>query len=249
MKKIILIVSLFAFVFSNAQDTTIVKAYKGGKVFVMPTAGITDIPVMPEADWDSDPTVGNVFLKIPEPAAASGGADWNTNLTNIPTPVQNLTGTNTGDQDLTGKQDNLTLTTTGTSGAATLTGGTLNIPDYASTVDQTLNYNWTGESRFSGSFQIGNASSSPKNYWRGFVSSSSGGSANHGGFAVIQPSGNTKPFYGWGNLSTGVDVGEIKADGDIELKIDDAGLILSSADGTRYKLTVSNAGALVITAL
>jgi len=44
--------------------------------------------------------------------------------------LSNLSGTNTGDQDLSGKQDNITLTTTGTSGAATLVGATLNIPQY-----------------------------------------------------------------------------------------------------------------------
>jgi len=46
--------------------------------------------------------------------------------------IGNTSGTNTGDQDLSGKQDNLTLTTTGTSGAATLIGATLNIPQYTS---------------------------------------------------------------------------------------------------------------------
>ena len=44
--------------------------------------------------------------------------------------LANTSGTNTGDQDLSGKQDNITLTTTGTSGAATLVGATLNIPQY-----------------------------------------------------------------------------------------------------------------------
>lgn len=41
------------------------------------------------------------------------------------------TGSNTGDQDLSGKQDNIILTTSGSSGAATLTGATLNIPQYS----------------------------------------------------------------------------------------------------------------------
>jgi len=43
----------------------------------------------------------------------------------------NTSGTNTGDQDLSGKQDNITLTTTGTSGAATFAGDVLNIPQYS----------------------------------------------------------------------------------------------------------------------
>jgi len=57
------------------------------------------------------------------------------NLTNI----GNQSGTNTGDNAVnslysglaTSKQDTITLTTTGTSGAATLVGATLNIPQYS----------------------------------------------------------------------------------------------------------------------
>jgi len=47
------------------------------------------------------------------------------------TLLGNTSGTNTGDQDLSGKQDNITLTTTGTSGAATFAGDVLNIPQYS----------------------------------------------------------------------------------------------------------------------
>jgi hypothetical protein len=53
--------------------------------------------------------------------------------------IGNTSGTNTGDNAVnslysglaTSKQDTLTLTTTGTSGAATLVGATLNIPQYS----------------------------------------------------------------------------------------------------------------------
>ena len=56
------------------------------------------------------------------------------------TTIGNQSGTNTGDNAVnslysglaTSKQDTLTLTTTGTSGAATLIGATLNIPQYSS---------------------------------------------------------------------------------------------------------------------
>jgi hypothetical protein len=55
------------------------------------------------------------------------------------TTISNQSGTNTGDNAInslynglaTSKQDTLTLTTTGTSGAATLIGATLNIPQYS----------------------------------------------------------------------------------------------------------------------
>jgi hypothetical protein len=50
------------------------------------------------------------------------------------TDLGNLSGINTGDQDLSGKQDNITLTTTGSSGASTLVGATLNIPQYTYTL-------------------------------------------------------------------------------------------------------------------
>ena len=46
--------------------------------------------------------------------------------------INNTSGTNTGDQDLSGLQGDITLTTTGTSGAATFIADTLNIPNYAS---------------------------------------------------------------------------------------------------------------------
>jgi len=45
--------------------------------------------------------------------------------------INNTSGTNTGDQDLSGLQGDITLTTTGTSGAATFIADTLNIPNYA----------------------------------------------------------------------------------------------------------------------
>lgn len=75
--------------------------------------------------------------------------------TDSSTRLANTSGTNTGDQDISGisanasaisglqssKQDNLTLTTIGNSGAATLVGVTLNIPQYSS--DGSLKYSET----------------------------------------------------------------------------------------------------------
>lgn len=68
-------------------------------------------------------------------------AQFNTAITDgdLATGGGTATGTNTGDNAVntlysglaTSKQDTLTLTTTGTSGAATLVGATLNIPQYS----------------------------------------------------------------------------------------------------------------------
>lgn len=55
----------------------------------------------------------------------SGATDFNETISAIPLSIFN------NDLDLSAKQDNITLTTTGTSGAATLIGATLNIPQYA----------------------------------------------------------------------------------------------------------------------
>jgi hypothetical protein len=76
------------------------------------------------------------FANIP----SGGGPDstniiggWGIESTESPANTFNLIADSTqvaSQYDLTLKQDNLTLTTTGTSGAATLTGATLNIPQY-----------------------------------------------------------------------------------------------------------------------
>jgi len=87
--------------------------------------------------WDAkqDPLVADTDYLTPGTAASTYapvlGADDNYVTDAEKIVIGNTSGTNTGDQDLSGKQDNITLTTTGTSGAATLVGATLNIPQYS----------------------------------------------------------------------------------------------------------------------
>ena len=68
------------------------------------------------------------FLINKTSTSSSGGGTWGS-----------ITGTLSDQTDLQSaldaKQDDITLTTTGTSGAATLVGSTLNIPQYAGTID------------------------------------------------------------------------------------------------------------------
>jgi hypothetical protein len=65
-----------------------------------------------------------------------GTLQWNTTTLEIPEAASTKTGllTSTDWTTFNNKQDAITLTTLGTSGAATLIGSTLNIPQYAGTV-------------------------------------------------------------------------------------------------------------------
>ena len=84
------------------------------------------------------PTVPGLTTKEPTIAAGTTSQFWRGDKTwqAVPTPTT-ISGSITESQvtnlttDLAAKQASLTLTTTGTSGAATLTGATLNIPTYA----------------------------------------------------------------------------------------------------------------------
>ena len=84
----------------------------------------TDITIAASQVSDFDTEVSNNSAVVANSAKISFDTTSSTRLANT-------SGTNTGDQDLSGKQDNLTLTTTGSSGAATLVGATLNIPQYS----------------------------------------------------------------------------------------------------------------------
>lgn len=119
-----------------------------GEIFVKPQNGfeideLHDVSVVGRANntllgYDSTSSL-HVFKTIASwlgyTPADKAGETFSGNIT-----ASNLSGTNTGDNAVnslysglaTSKQDVITLTTTGTSGAATLVGDTLNIPNYAS---------------------------------------------------------------------------------------------------------------------
>ncbi|KKN19646.1 hypothetical protein LCGC14_0943650 [marine sediment metagenome] len=93
-----------------------------------PWAGLTGVP--PNIDLNKlDDFSGDYNDLINKPSG-------NTNLFLNGNQLENDNGTGVdlspfAPQDITGKQDNITLTTTGTDGPATLTGNTLNVPQYA----------------------------------------------------------------------------------------------------------------------
>jgi len=87
------------------------------------TTGVTDHSALSNLDYASAGHTGF------EPAK---GVDDNYVTDANLVVINNTSGTNTGDQDLSGLQGDITLTTTGTSGAATFIADTLNIPNYAS---------------------------------------------------------------------------------------------------------------------
>lgn len=79
---------------------------------------------------ESDTTTNNAKISYTDSAAVTANTAKVSFDSTSSTRLANTSGTNTGDQDLSGKQDDITLTTTGSSGAATLIGATLNIPQY-----------------------------------------------------------------------------------------------------------------------
>lgn len=105
------------------------------------------------------------FANIP----SGGGIDstnivggWGIESTESPANTFNLIADSTqvaSQYDLTLKQDKLTLTTTGTSGAATLVGSTLNVPQYQSVLTNPVTGTGTTNrvSKFTGTSTIGNS--------------------------------------------------------------------------------------------
>jgi hypothetical protein len=87
-------------------------------------------------DGGTNKTIGNLTIQVVQAGSTTNGflstTDWNT---------------------FNNKQGTITLTTTGTSGAATFSGGTLNIPQYAAAFSGTTNY----VAKFTSSSTIGNS--------------------------------------------------------------------------------------------
>lgn len=122
------------------------------------TAGPTKMVI---TDEDGDLS----FANIP----SGGGIDstnivggWGIESTESPANTFNLIADSTqvaSQYDLTLKQDKLTLTTTGTSGAATLVGSTLNVPQYQSVLTNPVTGTGTTNrvSKFTGTSTIGNS--------------------------------------------------------------------------------------------
>lgn len=122
------------------------------------TAGATKMVI---TDEDGDLS----FANIP----SGGGIDstnivggWGIESTESPVNTFNLIADSTqvaSQYDLTLKQDKLTLTTTGTSGAATLVGSTLNVPQYQSVLTNPVTGTGTTNrvSKFTGTSTIGNS--------------------------------------------------------------------------------------------
>jgi hypothetical protein len=122
------------------------------------TAGTTKMVI---TDEDGDLS----FANIP----SGGGIDstniiggWGIESTESPANTFNLIADSTqvaSQYDLTLKQDKLTLTTTGTSGAATLVGATLNVPQYQSVLTNPVTGTGTANrvSKFTGTSTIGNS--------------------------------------------------------------------------------------------
>ena len=100
-------------------------------------------------------------------AVGTSGTDFNissvtdTHTFNLPTASATNRGalSSTDWSTFNGKQDAITLTTTGTSGAATLVGSTLNIPQYQSVITNPVTGTGTTNylSKFTGSTTLGNS--------------------------------------------------------------------------------------------
>jgi hypothetical protein len=122
--------------FSAAEKTKLAGIAAGANVGVVPNAPITGA-TKTKITYDS-----KGLVTVGEDATTADIAD-STNKRYVTdanlTVINNTSGTNTGDNATNSqysglaasKQDNITLTTTGTSGASTLVGSTLNIPQYS----------------------------------------------------------------------------------------------------------------------
>lgn len=219
--------------------------------------------------YNATPSTVNTYMM----GLAANGNDWSPiSQTN----VRSFLGLGSNAYTSTTYQTPITLTTTGTSGAATFNGTTLNIPQYTqpsgSYVDLTTNQTAAGNKTWTGDIQTfsgigvrfdqnayykhrssvnqlagyGVLSTGSDNSWR--FNSASGVTRS---FQLFPPDNGTAyaQFRNEDNSITPRFVSYTVQNVDQEITDPTKGIILSSPNGTRWRVTVSNAGALVVTSL
>jgi hypothetical protein len=111
-----------------------ISSATGTHTFNLPTASAANRGALSTADWTTFNGKVATTRSIGTTAPLTGGGDLSADRTIAIAKATALVDGYLAATDFTtfaAKQDALTLTTTGTSGAATLTGATLNIPQYS----------------------------------------------------------------------------------------------------------------------
>jgi hypothetical protein len=120
--------------FLSSTDWTTFNSKQNALTLGNVTEAVSNVLMFP--DGQNGKTIGNLTIQVVQAGSTTNGflstTDWNT---------------------FNNKQNAITLTTTGSSGAATFSGGTLNIPQYAGAFSGTTNY----VTKFTSSTAIGNS--------------------------------------------------------------------------------------------
>lgn len=182
--------------FLSSTDWTTFNSKQSALTLGNVTESVSNVLMFP--DGGTNKTIGNLSIQVVQAGSTTNGylstTDWNT---------------------FNNKQNAITLTTTGTSGAATFSGGTLNIPQYQSVLTNpvtgtgTTNYHakWTSSSAIGNSLifddgsAIGIGTASPVGEGTGDVVTQIHNSATTGAARAMIRLTNGYTGSSWGNGS------------------------------------------------